>query len=395
MPLSDAKIRSLTSSEKPFKVADFDGLYLFVKVSGSKSWRFKYRIGGKEKLMVFGNYPSIGLAQARSARDAARSQVANGLDPSEVKKQVSQVEGEARAQTFERVAASFLAKITTEGRAAATLIKYDWILGMVNADIGNKPIAEITAPMVLGCLRKVESKGNYQTAKRMRSIIGSIFRYAIATGVAENDPTYVLRGALIQHKSTPRAAITDKAALGGLMRSIEGFEGQLTTRIALELLAIVVTRPGELRHAKWAEFDLEAAIWSIPAERTKMRKPHRVPLPGRALELLRQLHSLTGNGELLFPSIRTVRKPISENTLNGALRRMGFTGEEMTSHGFRATFSTLANENGLWHPDAIERALAHLEVNKVRGVYARGEHWDERVRMADWWAGFLDEARAG
>ena len=394
MPLSDAKIRSLTSSEKPFKVADFDGLYLFVKVSGAKSWRFKYRIGGKEKLLVFGNYPSISLAQARSARDAARAQVVNGLDPSEVKKQVSYVEGEARAQTFERVAAAFLAKITTEGRAAATLIKYDWILAMVNADIGQKPIAEITAPTVLGCLRKVEAKGNYQTAKRMRSIIGSVFRYAIATGVAENDLTYVLRGALIQHTSTPRAAITDKSELGGLMRAIDGFEGQLTTRIALQLLAIVVTRPGELRHAKWEEFDLDAAIWSIPAERTKTRKPHRVPLPARALELLRQLHGLTGSGELLFPSIRTVRKPVSENTLNAALRWMGFTGEEMTSHGFRATFSTLANESGLWHPDVIERALAHLETNKVRGVHARGEHWDERVRLADWWAGFLDEVRA-
>ncbi len=395
MPLSDVKIRNLTASEKPYKVADFDGLFLLVKVSGAKSWRFKYRIAGKEKLLVFGDYPSISLAQARQSRDAARAQVANGLDPSEIKKQKALMEGETKAQTFEKVAERFMAKITEEGRAVATLVKYEWILGKVNPEIGNKPITEITAPMVLSCLRKMEVKGNYHSAKRMRSVIGSIFRFGIATGVAVNDPTFALRGALIQHKATPRAAIIDKAGLGGLMRAIGGFEGQLTTRIALELLPIVATRPGELRHAKWSEFDFDAAVWSIPAERTKMRRPHRVPLPARALVLLRQLQELNGNGELLFPSLRSFKKPMSENTLNAALRRMGFTSEEMTSHGFRATFSTLANESGLWNRDAIERALAHLETNEVRRAYARGEHWDERVRMADWWAGFLDEARAG
>ena len=395
MPLSDAKIRTLHSTAKPYKLADFDGLFLLVKVSGAKSWRFKYRTLGKEKLLVIGDYPAISLAMARQARDAARVDLAKGADPNEIKQHKALMEGEAKAQTFERVAEKFMAKIMKEGRAPATLEKYKWILDMVKPDIGRKPIAEITAPMVLKCLRKVEANGNFQTARRMRSTIGTIFRYAIATGVAENDPTFALRGALIQHKTTPRAAITERVALGGLMRAIDGYQGQPETKIGLELLALMACRPGELRHATWPEFDLDVAIWSIPPERMKMRRPHRVPLPARCMELLAELQPLTGAGTYLLPSLRTWKEPMSENTLNAALRRMGFTGEEMTSHGFRATFSTLANESGLWNPDAIERALAHIEANEVRRAYARGGHWEERVRMADWWAGFLGEVRAG
>lgn len=249
--------------------------------------------------------------------------------------------------------------------------------------------------MVLKCLRKVEAKGNYETARRLRAKIGAVFRYAIANGVAETDPTYALRDALIRPTVTSRAAIIDPKALGGLLRAIDGFEGQMTTRIALRLLALLAQRPGELRHATWEEFDLGNAVWSIPAERMKMRRTHRVPLPDAALALLSELRELTGSGRYLFPSLRSVARPMSENTLNGALRRMGYGGDEMTAHGFRATFSTLANESGLWNPDAIERALAHVEANEVRRAYARGEHWDERVRMADWWAGFLGNAQAG
>lgn len=216
-----------------------------------------------------------------------------------------------------------------------------------------------------------------------------MFRHAIAVGLAENDPTFALRDALIRPTVTSRAAITDKTELGGLMRAINGFQGQTTTKIALELLAIVVTRPGELRHAAWSEFDFNEAVWTIPASRMKMRLSHKVPLPKEALDLLGRLRELTGYGELLFPSIRSM----SENTLNAALRRMGYSGDEMTAHGFRATFSTIANESGLWNPDAIERALAHVEKNAVRRPYLRGEHWDERVKMADWWAGLLSKLR--
>ena len=393
MPLSDAKIRILKATDKPYKVADFDGLYLLVKVSGSKSWRFKYRLSGKEKLLVIGDYPSISLAQARLSRDAARTLVANETDPSEAKQERARIDGEAKAQTFAKLAAAFVDKITKEGRAPSTLVKYEWLLGMLNADIGKRPITEVTAPHLLRALRKLEAKGHYETARKMKTAAGSVFRFAIANGIAENDPTFALRGALIRPKTTPRAAITDPKQLGGLLRAIGDFQGQTATRIALELQALLAQRPGELRLAVWDEFDLKAAIWSIPAERMKMRVAHRVPLPTNAVNLLRKLQELTGFGKFLFPSLRTTLRPMSEGTLIAALRRMGYGKEEMTPHGFRATFSTLANESGKWNPDAIERSLAHVDGNEVRRAYARGEHWEERLRLAEWWAGFLDACR--
>ena len=249
--------------------------------------------------------------------------------------------------------------------------------------------------MILKALRKVEAKGNYETAHRLRARIGSVFRYAVASGIAETDPTYALRDALIRPTRVHRAAITDPKALGRLMAEIDDFEGQATTRIALKLLAILAQRPGEIRHAKWEEFDLEQEIWVIPAAKMKMRRDHNVPLPDCVLLLLKQLRAMNNQGEYLFPSLRTWTRPMSENTLNAALRRMGYTGDEMTAHGFRASFSTLANESGLWNPDAIERALAHVEKNEVRRAYARGEHWDERINLANWWAGFLGDLTKG
>lgn len=393
MPLYNTQILNLKPKEKPYKVSDFDGLYVTVTPTGSKLWHMKYRIDGREKRLSFGIYPNVTLAQARGFRDEARALLANGDDPSVIKKALKQTRRTASDQTFSRLAEAFMAKAVKEGRAPATQNKTAWLLGMANADFGSMPIIEVTSPMVLACLRKVEAKGNYETARRLRAKIGAVFRYAIATGAGETDPTYALRDALIRPQVTPRAAITDPKALGGLLRAIEKFEGQTTTRIALQLLALLAQRPGELRHARWDEFDLVGAVWSIPADRMKMRRPHRVPLPHAALELLEELHSLTGSGSLLFPSLRSLQRPMSENTLNGALRRLGYAGDEMTAHGFRATFSTNANESGLWNPDAIERALAHVEANEVRRAYARGEHWEERVRMADWWAGFLKELR--
>ena len=395
MPLSDAKIRTLKPTDKDFKVADTGGLFLLMKASGSKSWRMKYRLSGKEGLLVIGDYPAISLAQARATRDAAKAELAGGNDPNAAKQELKRIKQEVEAETFEKQATAYQSKTAKEGKAKATLAKTEWLLGIAFADFGKKPIAQITSPMILACLRKVEAKGNYETAKRLRAVIGAVFRYAIANGSAETDPTYALRDAIIRPTVTPRAAITEVKALGGLLRAIDGFHGQVTTRIGLQLLALLAQRPGELRNAKWGEVDLDASIWSIPAERMKMRRPHRVPLPAQAVALLKDLHRLTGHGDLLFPSLVSAMRPMSENTLNTALRRMGVSAEEMTSHGFRATFSTLANESGLWNPDAIERALAHIEGNQVRRAYARGEHWDERVRMADWWAGFLEDVRAG
>lgn len=394
MPLSDIKIRNLKPGDKAYKVSDFEGLFVLVKVSGAKSWRFKYRIDGKEKLLVIGDYPAVTLAQARKARDLAKSQLADDIDPNEAKQEEKRVRREAKGHTFEKIGKDFLAKQHKEGKSAATLSKTEYHLKLANADFGRKPITEITAPTILKTLRKVEAKGNYETAHRLRARIGSVFRYAVASGIAETDPTYALRDALIRPTRVHRAAIIDPEALGKLMNEIDGFQGQATTRIALKLLAILAQRPGEIRHAKWEEFDIGEKVWSIPAAKMKMRRDHHVPLPAQAIALLDELRRMNGNGEYLFPSLRTWKRPMSENTLNAALRRMGYSGDEMTAHGFRASFSTLANEGGLWNPDAIERALAHVEKNEVRRAYARGEHWDQRVRIADWWAGYLEELAA-
>jgi integrase len=390
MPLTDTAIRNLKPREKPYKVSDFDGLFVLVKPSGSRLWQFKYRIGGKEKLLSIGPYPETSLAQARAKRDAARSMVANGVDPSEAKqeqKRRSQVQDRV---TFAAQAREYLDKIRREGRADMTMRKLEWLLGMAIDDLGERPIADISAPEVLRCLRKVEARGTHETARRLRSTMGTVFRFAVASGIATTDPTYALRDALVRPKATPRAAIVEPVELGKLLRAIAGYNGQAVTKIALELLALLVPRPGELRQARWSEFDLAAAVWSVPAERMKMRRPHRVPLPDRALTLLKDLKALTGHTEFVLPSLVSVKRVMSENTLNTALRRMGYGAEEMTAHGFRATFSTLANESGLWNPDAIERALAHVETNDVRRAYARGEHWEERVRMAAWWAERLE-----
>jgi integrase len=394
MPLSDIQVRNLKPRDKAYKVSDFEGLFVLVKVNGSKLWQFKYRIDGKERLLSIGIYPEISLAQARKAKEAARAKVAAGIDPSEAKQEEKRIRQEAKGQTFERIGEEFLDKQRKEGKSAATLSKTEYHLKLANQDFGRKPFSEITAPLILKTLRKVEAKGNYETAHRLRARIGSVFRYAVASGIAETDPTYALRDALIRPTRVHRAALTDPKALGRLMVAIDNFDGQATTRIGLKLLAILAQRPGEIRNAMWHEFDLNENVWAIPAAKMKMRRDHCVPLPDQALALLGELKAMNNNGDYLFPSMRTWKRPMSENTLNAALRRMGYSGEEMTAHGFRASFSTLANESGLWHPDAIERALAHVEKNEVRRAYARGEHWDERVQLADWWAGNLDAVRA-
>ena len=252
---------------------------------------------------------------------------------------------------------------------------------------------EITASDVLNVLRQVEAGGRHETAHKVRGTIGAVFRYAIATARAEVDPTGALRGALTRPTTKPHAAITDHRGYAELLRAVWGYEGSIETLGALKLMALIYPRPGELRQAAWAEFDLETEVWTVPASRMKMRRSHRVPLPAQAISVLTELQRSAGRSELVFPSIRSASRCMSENTLNAALRRLGYTTDQMTAHGFRASFSTMANESGLWHPDAIERALAHVEENDVRRAYARGEHWDERVRMATWWANQCDAMR--
>jgi integrase len=248
---------------------------------------------------------------------------------------------------------------------------------------------------ILALLRPVETRGNFETAKKLRATIGQVFRYAVATGRVGSDPTRDLKGAIASPGPRHRAPIVKEKPFGALLRSIADYEGAPETRSALELLALTFVRPGELRSAEWREFDLERALWVIPAEKMKMRRDHRVPLAPRAVELLRNLHSIMGKGRFLFPSVRSAARCMSEITLNAALRRLGFKPEEMTSHGFRAAAASIMNESGQWNADAIEAQLAHVDGNAVRRAYARADYWDERVKMMAWWAGKCDELRSG
>jgi integrase len=390
MPLTDAKCRSAQSGGRLQKLSDGGGLQLWVQPKGGNLWRFAYRFGGKQKLLAFGVYPTVSLARARQLREDARRLLADGHDPATEKKR--QAEALANAPTFRALAEEYVAKLRREGRSAATITKIDWLLTFANAAFGDEPIRQIAAPSILKVLQSLEARERYESARRLRSTLGSVFRYAIATARAEADPTYALRGALTQVKATPRAAITDPEKFGALLRAVDSFDGQPGTRIALRLLALLFPRPGELRLARWTEFDLERAVWAIPASRMKMRRAHRVPLPRQAMALLTVLRTIAP-GELLFPSVRSPSRPISDGTLNAALRRLGYANDEVTGHGFRATASSLLNESGRWHPDAIERQLAHIEGNAVRAAYARGEHWDERTKMMQWWADHLDQLR--
>ncbi|MFM2356045.1 MAG: hypothetical protein RLZZ528_1781, partial [Pseudomonadota bacterium] len=300
MPLSDAAIRNLKPRAKHYKVSDFDGLFLLVKPTGSRLWQFKYRRDGKERLLSVGPYREVSLAKARAARDAARALVVQGIDPSAAKQDQKREEKERHGLTFETQALAYFDKTVREGRAASTTVKTRWLLDMAIADFGRKPMSEISSPMVLRCLRKVEAKGNYETARRLRAKISAVFRFAVASGVATSDPTYALKDALIRPQPKSRAAITDPGKLGNLMRAIDGFHGQAVTRMALQLLALLAPRPGELRFARWDEFDFDAAVWSIPGERMKMRRPHKVPLPAQALVILRNLKELSGTTDYLL-----------------------------------------------------------------------------------------------
>ena len=390
MPLTDARCRSARPGPKLQKLTDGGGLQLWLQPTGGRLWRFAYRFAGKQKLLALGVYPVTSVARARQARDDARRLLADGFDPAVEKKR--QADARARAPTFRGIADEYVAKLRRENRSEATMAKIEWLLGFANAGFGDDPVGEITVPAILKVLQALEARGRYESARRLRSTIGSVFRYAIATARAETDPTYALRGALTQAKPTPRAAVTEPRKFGGLLRAIDAFDGQPGTRIALQLLALLFPRPGELRLAQWPEFDLDRAVWSIPAPRMKTRRPHRMPLPRQAIELLGTLRPLS-SGDFLFAGVRSPSRPISDGTLNAALRRLGYAKDEATGHGFRATASSLLNESGKWHPDAIERQLAHIEGNGVRAAYARGEHWDERVSMMQWWADYLDQLR--
>ncbi|MCR9222485.1 MAG: integrase arm-type DNA-binding domain-containing protein [Hyphomonas sp.] len=393
MPLTDLKIRSLKPEDKPRRYTDGGNLFVEVRPSGSKLWRYAYKFEGKQKLMALGSYPEVSLAKARKKRTEARALLLDGIDPM-LQAKFDKLEQKALTEdTFSALAAELLDKNRREGLADTTLSKKAWLIGIANADLAELPVTQIKPAHVLVPLRKVEAEGNYETARRLRAVISQVFRYAVATARAEHDPTAGLRGALITPKVTHRPAIVEREKFSGLIRAIWTYDGAIETRAGLQLMALLYPRPGELRLSKWNEYDLKKRVWTIPAERTKMRREHKKPLSSAAVEILLGLQNVTGDEPFVFISQLSRGKPISENTLNGSLRRLGFGKDEMTSHGFRASASSLLNESGKWRPDAIEAELAHMGADQVRKAYHRATYWDQRVEMADWWAeevlGFL------
>jgi integrase len=396
--LSDTAARNAKPGIKPLKLPDGGGLYLMITPAGGKLWRLKYRIDGKEKLLSIGSYPEISLSKARQLRDEARSLIATGKDPSQEKQRAKTRSRIQAANTFNAIAQEYCAKRRRDGEkgwAPATAVRSEYLLSLLRGSIGSMPIAEIEPFDVLTAVQRIESKGNLESARRTLQLAGAVFRYAVATARLTSDPTRDLRGALTSPTVKHYGAILDAAKVGELLRAIDGYEGQWVTKYALKLAPYVFVRPGELRHAEWEEIDLEAAVWMIPATKMKMRKAHHVPLSTKAMELLAEIRSISGPTGFVFPSIRTRTRPMSENTVNAGLRRLGYASDEMTGHGFRAMASTLLNESGKWTADAIERALAHGDTDKIRGAYNRGQFWDERVRMAEWWSDYLDQLRKG
>jgi integrase len=395
MVLTDTAIRNAKPADRPYKVTDSQGLYLLVNPRGSKLWRIKYRIDGVERKLSLGAYPEITLAEARAARDAARRQLAHAIDPNVAKRQ-ARIEASIRASnSFASVAEELIEKKAREGLAEPTLEKMRWFVKLMGADFGKRPVTYITPQELLHELQKHERRGRLETANLLRAFASRVFRFAVATARAERDPAQLLIGALTTPRVKHFAAIIDPNEFGALLRAIEDYQGDPAVMYALKLTPHVFQRPGELRQMEWAEVNFDKAVWTIPVTKMKMRQPHSVPLSRQALAILQAMRSLSGSGRYVFPSIRTRARPISENTINAALRRMGYSKEQMTAHGFRTSASSLLNESGKWNPDAIERALAHMVAGSVRRIYNQSAYWAERVEMAQWWSDYMDELRKG
>ncbi|MCW0393795.1 Prophage integrase IntS [Xanthomonas sacchari] len=389
--LTDVAARNAKGKEKPYKLSAGAGLYLLVMPNGSRYWRMKYTFAGKEKLLSIGVYPEISLKEALEKRDAARVQLRAGQDPSE-EKRLQKLKAELSVDDrFEAVALEWLE--SRRDLAVSTWTKAKWMLETYAFPwLGRRPIDGISTAEVLAVLRRLESQDKIESTQRLRQICGQVFRYAVATGRLDRDPTSALRGALKTAKNRHYASITEPARVGELLRAIDGYTGQFTTLCALKLAPLVFTRPGELRKAEWSEIDLEARQWSIPGEKMKMGVAHIVPLSRQAVAILRELQPVTGKGRYVFPSLRSGRDPMSENTVNAALRRLGYGTDDMTGHGFRSMASTLLHEMG-WTSDAIERQLAHSERNPIKAAYNRAEHLPERRKMMQAWADYLDSLR--
>lgn len=380
MPLTDTTLRTVKPAEKPQKLFDGNGLFLFVAPSGVKSWRLKYRFQGKEKLLSLGQYPQTSLKEAREYSADARKILSGGIDPSAEKK----VKARSAQTSFEAVAREW----HENNRATWSKNYAEDVLERIEKNVfpylGARPISEIAPPELLSVLRKIEERGAVYQANRIRESCSLVFRYAIATGRAERDTAADLRGALKPRTTTPRAAITNLDEVGGLLRAIDAYPGFIA-KCGLQLLALTFLRPSEVRLGEWSEVDFAEKLWRIPAKRMKMRLDHIVPLSAQACAVLQSLFELTGQKRLMFPGLRSDERAISDVTFIAALRRMGFAKDEMCAHGFRAMASTLLNEQG-YSADVIEKQLAHNPRDKIRGIYNRAEYLPERKKMMQEWA---------
>ncbi len=393
MPLSDTAIRNAKPGEKPVKLADEKGLFLLLNPNGSKYWRLKYRVGGKEKLLSLGVYPDVGLKDARARRDDARKLLANGIDPSENRKVQKAATQERATNSFEAVGREWFAKHSPNWAPGHS----DKIIRRLERDIfpwlGGRPIAEITAPELLTVLRRIESRGVLETAHRALQNCGQVFRYAVATGRAERDPSGDLRGALAPVRRENFASITEPTKVAELLRAIDGFRGTFVVKSALLLAPMLFVRPGELRTALWADIDLEKAEWRYFVSKTKTE--HSVPLATQAAAILKELYPLTGHGRFVFPG-RDPQRAMSEAAVNAALRRLGYdTKTEITGHGFRAMARTILHEELHQKPEVIEHQLAHKVPDALGTAYNRTKFLKERKVMMQLWADYLDKLKAG
>ncbi len=394
MPLNDLKVRTTKTGPKGYKLSDERGLFLFVHPNGSKYWRYKYRFHDKEKLLALGVYPDVSLAQARDRRDEARKQLANQIDPGVLKQVAKRTAKTVAENSFEAIAQEWYAKhsknwVPSHGEKIIRRLERD-----IFPWIGSRPISEITPAELLSVLRRIESRGAVETAHRAHQNCGQIFRYAVATGRANRDPSGDLKGALPPTKVEHYPAITDPLKLRDLLRAMNGYEGFFVTKCALRFAPLVFVRPGELRHAEWSEIDLNNAQWCIPSGKMKMRQPHLVPLSKQAVAILKELYPLTGSGPYVFPGVRTNHRPMSDNTINAALRRLGYQSKEMTAHGFRAIARTVLDEVLGFRPDIIEHQLAHAVKDPNGRAYNRTSHLALRREMMQKWADYLGTLEA-
>jgi integrase len=392
-PLSDTALRKAAPRANTYRMSDGAGLYLLVNPNASKLWRFDYTHAGSRKTISFGAYPDVTLVVARGRREAARKLVEQGTDPSEQRQADEKAAALSAETTFGRLAREWLAERAADGAAVRTMAKNTWLLSNLAADLKDRPITDITSAEVFRILKRVEASGRRETATRLRSMIGTVFRYAIVTLRAQVDPTHALRGSLKMPSVQSRPAVIDVGEVPALMQSVWEYDGWPTLTAALKIQALCFQRPVETRTMEWTELDLEKAVWTIPASKMKMRRVHDVPLSRQAVQVIKEIRRFSGRSKLVFPSIRSIERPLSENAMNSALRRMGYAKDEHTAHGFRATANTMLIGMG-FDERVIEMQLAHIEPDKTKRAYNRAAWWPERVAMLQAWADYLDKLRA-